>query len=221
MIAPRSEGLCRMAAFVPHMADDYAALRNYDLGARSTVSRLSPYLRRRLVTKAEVINAAKTGHGPEPAARFIDEVIWRSYSKGCASIWIFVLWLPWRLGADFFLRHLVDGDPASITLGWLWVAGLHTGQDLSRRGGQYRHFHQGPPDPGCRTNCAPLFGTDRTTGRADAHCSGPGRGTRPCQAIIAADHRRRLLSGTLMKKNIPQYLTKSGLLAPLDPKEGI
>jgi len=43
-----------------------------------------------------------------------------------ASIWIFTLRLPWRLGADFFLRHLLDGDPASNTLGWRWVAGLHT-----------------------------------------------------------------------------------------------
>ena len=43
-----------------------------------------------------------------------------------ASIWIFTLELPWRLGADFFFRHLLDGDPASNTLGWRWVAGLHT-----------------------------------------------------------------------------------------------
>jgi deoxyribodipyrimidine photo-lyase len=43
-----------------------------------------------------------------------------------ASIWIFTLGLPWRLGADFFMRHLLDGDPASNTLGWRWVAGLHT-----------------------------------------------------------------------------------------------
>ncbi len=43
-----------------------------------------------------------------------------------ASIWIFTLGLPWRIGADFFLRHLLDGDPASNTLGWRWVAGLHT-----------------------------------------------------------------------------------------------
>ncbi|MEO0918211.1 MAG: FAD-binding domain-containing protein, partial [Pseudomonadota bacterium] len=43
-----------------------------------------------------------------------------------ASIWIFTLRLPWELGADFFLRHLVDGDPASNTLSWRWVAGLHT-----------------------------------------------------------------------------------------------
>jgi hypothetical protein len=43
-----------------------------------------------------------------------------------ASIWIFTLELPWRVGADFFYRHLLDGDPASNTLGWRWVAGLHT-----------------------------------------------------------------------------------------------
>lgn len=43
-----------------------------------------------------------------------------------ASIWIFTLNLPWELGADFFLRHLLDGDPASNTLGWRWVAGIQT-----------------------------------------------------------------------------------------------
>jgi deoxyribodipyrimidine photo-lyase len=43
-----------------------------------------------------------------------------------ASIWAFTLGLPWQLGADFFLRHLIDGDPASNTLSWRWVCGLHT-----------------------------------------------------------------------------------------------
>lgn len=43
-----------------------------------------------------------------------------------ASIWVFTLELPWELGADFFLRHLLDGDPASNTLGWRWVAGIQT-----------------------------------------------------------------------------------------------
>ncbi len=43
-----------------------------------------------------------------------------------ASIWIFTLKLDWQLGADFFLRHLVDGDAASNTLSWRWVGGLHT-----------------------------------------------------------------------------------------------
>lgn len=43
-----------------------------------------------------------------------------------ASIWIFTLRLDWRLGADLFLRRLVDADAASNTLSWRWVAGLHT-----------------------------------------------------------------------------------------------
>ena len=43
-----------------------------------------------------------------------------------ASIWIFTLNLPWELGADFFYRNLLDADPASNTLSWRWVAGLHT-----------------------------------------------------------------------------------------------
>ncbi len=43
-----------------------------------------------------------------------------------ASIWVFTLGLPWQLGADFFLRHLLDGDAASNTLSWRWVAGLQT-----------------------------------------------------------------------------------------------
>ena len=43
-----------------------------------------------------------------------------------ASIWVFTLQLPWALGADFFVRHLLDGDPAANTLSWRWVAGLQT-----------------------------------------------------------------------------------------------
>ncbi len=43
-----------------------------------------------------------------------------------ASYWVHVERLPWELGAEFFLRHLLDGDAASNTLSWRWVAGLHT-----------------------------------------------------------------------------------------------
>jgi len=43
-----------------------------------------------------------------------------------ASIWVYTLKLPWQLGADWFLRHLIDGDAASNTLSWRWVCGLHT-----------------------------------------------------------------------------------------------
>ena len=43
-----------------------------------------------------------------------------------ASIWIFTLGLPWQLGAEFFMKYLFDGDCASNTLGWRWVAGVQT-----------------------------------------------------------------------------------------------
>ena len=190
----RSAGLSAMEAFAPAMGRRYAELRNYDLGTgnHKAVSSLSPYIRRRLVTEAEVVDAALRAHGPEAAEKFVQEVFWRGYFKGwlerrpqvwtsyaqglvdnilaleansrlrrdvdravegqtglaCfdawavelmetgylhnharmwfASIWIFTLGLPWRIGADYFYRHLLDGDAASNTLGWRWVAGLHT-----------------------------------------------------------------------------------------------
>ena len=58
-----------------------------------------------------------------------------------ASIWVFTLGLPWQLGADFFYRHLADGDPASNTLGWRWVCGLHTpGKTYLARSSNIAHF---------------------------------------------------------------------------------
>ena len=61
-----------------------------------------------------------------------------------ASIWIFTLGLDWTLGADFFLRHLLDGDPASNTLSWRWVAGLHTrGKCYVARAENIRRFTEG------------------------------------------------------------------------------
>jgi deoxyribodipyrimidine photo-lyase len=61
-----------------------------------------------------------------------------------ASIWIFTLGLPWRVGADFFYRHLLDGDPASNTLGWRWVAGLHTrGRPYEARARNIAQFTDG------------------------------------------------------------------------------
>ncbi|MFN3577373.1 MAG: FAD-binding domain-containing protein [Tabrizicola sp.] len=187
----RAAGLARLADFLPRAGRDYAALRNLDLPGHPHVSTLSPWLRHRLVTEEEVIDAILRAH-PRGAEKFLTEVWWRTYWKGWlelrpgiwtayrqglaaglnrlaaepglaaraeaamtgdtgidgfdhwarelvatgylhnharmwfASIWIFTLRLPWELGADFFLRHLLDGDPASNTLSWRWVAGLHT-----------------------------------------------------------------------------------------------
>ncbi|MDX2257843.1 MAG: FAD-binding domain-containing protein [Hyphomicrobiaceae bacterium] len=193
-VASREAGLARLADFLPRAGRAYAARRNYDdgPGRHRSVSGLSPYIRHRLVSEAEVVDAALARHGSEAAAKFIDEVCWRTYWKGYlehrpavwdryvadlaglrarlatdrelaaryaravgaatgiapfdawveeltatgylhnharmwfASIWTHTLRLPWQLGADFFLRQLIDGDPASNTLSWRWVVGLHT-----------------------------------------------------------------------------------------------
>ena len=193
-IPTRETGWAVLQQFLPKAGRIYQAHRNEDHGPEQHhgVSRLSPYLRHRVICEHEVLAAVLAQHRPSEAFKFVQEIFWRTYWKGwlehrpllwqgyqqdlrdvfemvgddkwrrdrynravdgeteiqpfnewvkelCetgylhnharmwfASIWIFTLGLPWQLGADFFLRHLLDGDPASNTLGWRWVAGLHT-----------------------------------------------------------------------------------------------
>jgi deoxyribodipyrimidine photo-lyase len=81
---------------------------------------------------ARAITAAETGMtGIEGFDDWARELVETGYLHNharmwFASIWIFTLRLPWALGADFFLRHLIDADAASNTLSWRWVAGLQT-----------------------------------------------------------------------------------------------
>ena len=61
-----------------------------------------------------------------------------------ASIWVFTLKLPWELGAAFFYEHLLDGDVASNTLSWRWVAGLQTpGKTYVARADNIAHYTEG------------------------------------------------------------------------------
>jgi hypothetical protein len=61
-----------------------------------------------------------------------------------ASIWIFTLGLPWQAGARFFMQHLNDGDAASNTLGWRWVAGVQTsGKHYLARASNIEQFTDG------------------------------------------------------------------------------
>ncbi|MBL6432659.1 MAG: DNA photolyase FAD-binding protein, partial [Alphaproteobacteria bacterium] len=80
----RAEATARLAAFLPHAGTSYAKLRNHDPGpdAPSHVSRLSPYVRHRVLTEAELVRAAVDRHGEGPAEKFIQEVFWRTYWKG-------------------------------------------------------------------------------------------------------------------------------------------
>ncbi|MCZ8181680.1 MAG: deoxyribodipyrimidine photolyase [Beijerinckiaceae bacterium] len=239
----RAAGLLRLQTFLPSAGRDYANRRNSDFGPdrRDNVSVLSPYLRHRLVTEAEVLEAVLARHSPASAEKFIQEVLWRAYFKGhletrpeiwpryrealsgqvaalgekggfrkayeaalagrtgidafdawvseleetgylhnharmwFASIWIFTLRLPWELGADFMIRHLLDGDPASNTCSWRWVGGLHTrGKTYLARPDNIAGFTGGrfsprglakeappldePPLPAARPPRAPLSG---------------------------------------------------------------
>ena len=84
-----------------------------------------------------------------------------------ASIWIFTLQLPWALGADFFLRHLIDGDPASNTLSWRWVAGLHTrGKVYAARADNIRRYTDGRFSPRGLNESPTAIDEDETFGLA-------------------------------------------------------
>jgi deoxyribodipyrimidine photo-lyase len=217
LFAPtRAAALARLAAFVPHAGREYATRRNLDLSGQGHphVSRLSPYIRHRLLSETEVLRATLGRHSLTAAEKFVHEVYWRTYWKGwlemrpgvwvqyraglnaardrlatsggqradweaackgetgidCfdhwarelaatgylhnharmwfASIWIFTLRLPWELGADLFLRQLLDGDPASNTLGWRWVGGLQTrGKTYLARADNIARFTDGRFNP--------------------------------------------------------------------------
>jgi deoxyribodipyrimidine photo-lyase len=82
-----------------------------------------------LSTKLEIALSGKTGI--ECFDSWVNELQTTGYLQNhtrmwFASIWIFTLKLPWQLGAKFFYQNLLDGDIASNTLSWRWVAGLHT-----------------------------------------------------------------------------------------------
>ncbi len=211
-VPARTAGLTRLSALVD-VIERYGTARNYADGV--TTSRLSPYLRRRLVLEEEVLGFARTVGSFERVEKFMQEVVWRTYWKGwlegrpgvwhvylarlrslddtlpqtdrdrlaCAtagttdlayfnawceeltatgylhnhvrmwfaSVWVFTLRLPWELGARFFLEHLLDGDPASNTLSWRWVAGLQTpGKHYLARADNIARFTNGRwvPKPG-------------------------------------------------------------------------
>ena len=84
---------------------------------------------------------ADSQSGNQVIDHFARELVTTGYLHNHARMWFAAWWvhqarLPWQSGAAFFFRHLLDGDPASNTLSWRWVAGLQTpGKTyLARRG---------------------------------------------------------------------------------------
>jgi len=81
-----------------------------------------------------------------------------------ASIWVYTLQLPWQLGADFFLRHLLDGDAASNTLSWRWVVGLHSvGKTYLARAENIQRFTNGRFAPKGLAQVAPPLNDTTST----------------------------------------------------------
>lgn len=107
--ATRAAGLARLDAFLPHAGRAYAARRNHAVDA-PTVSGLSPYLRRRMVTEREVLARVLTRHDETAAEKFIDEVFWRAHFKGRLEGQP-EIWTRYRqsLAQD---RAALDRDPA-------------------------------------------------------------------------------------------------------------
>ena len=231
-LATRTQALTRLQRFLPLAGRDYSARRNFDCPQQGHphVSTLSPYIRHRLITEAEVLEAVLARHSLMAAEKFVQEVFWRSYGKGwlelrpsvwhdyragldraltdpaladrlaraegaqtgidcfdawmaeltatgylhnharmwAASIWVFTLRLPWEAGADLFLRHLLDGDPASNTLSWRWVAGLQTpGKHYVATADNIARYTKGRFSPKALvTDPAPLSGPPPTAPRA-------------------------------------------------------
>ena len=211
-IPTRAAALARLEEFLPD-AGRYAADRNFVRPGHPNISRLSPWVQKRLILEEEVVAAAHERWSFEAVEKFVQEVYWRTYWKGwleqrpeawsrwveavprlrdalsaeqrstleaalagrtgiagfddwakelvatgylhnharmwLASIWIFTLKLPWELGAAFFYEHLFDGDVASNTLSWRWVAGLQTpGKTYIARADNIAHYTDGRHVPG-------------------------------------------------------------------------
>ncbi len=210
-IPTRAAALARLEEFLPH-AGRYAADRNFVRPGHPDISRLSPWVQKRLLLEEEVVAAARERWSFESVEKFVQEVYWRTYWKGWleqrpeawsrwveavprlrdalsaeqrstmeaahagrtgiagfddwarelvatgylhnharmwfASIWVFTLKLPWELGAAFFYEHLLDGDVASNTLSWRWVAGLQTpGKTYVARADNIAHYTDGRHAP--------------------------------------------------------------------------
>ena len=92
----REAGLEQLQNFLPHMGKAYASKRNFDYGpdAHLSVSRLSGFLRRRLITESEVLNKAMSAHSFTAAEKFIQEIFWRTYFKGWLEMRPTV-WMEW------------------------------------------------------------------------------------------------------------------------------
>lgn len=105
----RAEALQQLEDFMPRAGRAYASQRNHDAGpgATRTTSLLSPAIRRKLITEAEVCARAMATQGAATAEKFIQEVCWRTYWVG---------WLQQRPGVWTRYREALAGLQARTEL---------------------------------------------------------------------------------------------------------
>ena len=90
--------------YCDHHLSLYAKNRNFDLGnPHENVSKLSPYLRRRLVSENDVLRIALKRHSSSSLEKFIQEVFWRTYWRG---------WLEMR--PDVYKDYEIDNDGSHL-----------------------------------------------------------------------------------------------------------
>ena len=96
----RSSGLAMLKAFTPLAGGQYARERNFDKGRGQhlSVSRLSPYIRRRLISETEILQAVQARHSFSVSEKFISEIFWRTYFKGWLEMRP-LIWSEWLAAA--------------------------------------------------------------------------------------------------------------------------
>jgi deoxyribodipyrimidine photo-lyase len=114
-----------------------------------------PVMRPRREPVAEVpedVLAARTGMA------CIDAFVGRLHGTGwlhnhermwLASWLVHARGVRWQAGADWFLRHLLDGDPASNHLSWQWVAGTFSARPYLFNRENLEAFTAGAHCAGC------------------------------------------------------------------------
>jgi deoxyribodipyrimidine photo-lyase len=105
----RAEALQQLDDFLPRAGRAYASRRNHDGGpeAERTTSLLSPAIRRKLISEAEVCARVMATQGAAAGEKFIQEVCWRTYWVG---------WLQQRPGVWTHYREELAALQARVDL---------------------------------------------------------------------------------------------------------
>ena len=151
----KSEVIQNLINFSKNKISNYSSNRNFDYGKpHNNVSKLSPYLRRRLVSEEEILKVILKHNKIENIEKFVEEIFWRTYWKGWLEChpWIYDQYelynkktiIPQKTGIECFdhwKEELIDTGYlhnhsrmwfASIwifTLGYSWQSGANFFRD--------------------------------------------------------------------------------------------